>query len=117
MGELLLATILGVGGDVSATSMQVIIALDGDADVRTVIYECEGVQPFAVKYLNASPNFLAILPVAGSELVFVSVLSGSGARYVAASYEWSTKGSDATFSDLQNPQSEPVSCSERIETP
>jgi membrane-bound inhibitor of C-type lysozyme len=118
MGELLLASILGIGGDVSATSMQVMIAMSGDAAVKTAIYECEGVaEPFAVKYLNSNPNFLAIVPVGGAELIFVNVLSGSGARYVAGSFEWSTKGSDATFSDLQHPDSAPVTCLERVETP
>jgi len=117
MGELLLASILGIGGDVSATSMQVMIAMSGDAEVRSVVYECEGVEPFAVKYLNSNPNFLAIVPVGGADLIFVNVLSGSGARYVAGSFEWSTSGSDASFSDLQHPDSAPVACLERVETP
>jgi membrane-bound inhibitor of C-type lysozyme len=118
MGELLLATILGIGGGVSATSMQVMLELGGNAELKSVIYECEGVaEPFAVEYLNSDPNFLAIVPVGGSKLVFVNVVSGSGARYVAGSFEWFTSGSDASFSDLQQPDSAPVACLERVETP
>ena len=98
MGELLLATILGIGGDVSATSMQVMLRIER---------RCRGqVRHLRVRrrrgtvrreYLNSDPNFLAIVPVGGSKLVFVNVLSGSGARYVAGSFEWFTKGSDATL--------------------
>lgn len=117
MGELLLATILGIG-DVSATSMQVMLELGGNAEIKSVVYECEGVaEPFAVEYLNSDPNFLAIVPVAGAKVVFVSVLSGSGARYAAGPFEWSTKGSDASFSDLRQPDAAPVICLERVETP
>ena len=50
-------------------------------------------------------------------MVFVDVLSGSGARYVAGQFEWFTKGSDATFSDVQHATSAPVTCLERVETP
>ena len=118
MGDLLLASILGIGGDVSATSMQVMLELGGNAELKSVSYECEGVaEPFTVEYLNSDPNFLAIVPVGGSKLVFVNLLSGSGARYAAGSFEWLTKGSEASFSDLQQPDSTPVSCLERTETP
>jgi membrane-bound inhibitor of C-type lysozyme len=67
------------------------------AFTRTVVrYKCDavGVQlglpsgPFSVEYINASGNSLAILPVSGSSLVFVSVLSASGARYAAQRYVW-----------------------------
>lgn len=117
MGELLLATILGIGGDVSATSMQVMIEAGGNAEIKTVTYACDGVEPFAVEYLNSANNFLAVLPVAGARVIFVNVVSGDGARYVAGPYEWFTKGSDATFSDVQQPDSPPVTCMEWVDTP
>lgn len=117
MGDVLLAGILGLGGDLGATSMQVVIALTGDAEQRTVRYQCDGVEPFAVEYLNASPNFLAIVPVDGAQLLFVNVAAGSGARYVAGTYEWWTKGSEATFADIQQPDAVPLSCLEMSETP
>lgn len=113
-----LAAILGIGGDLGAASAQVVLALTGDAETRTVRYECEGVaEPFAVQYINAAPNFLAIVPVSGGQLVFVNVTAASGARYVASQYEWWTKGSDVTFADLQQPDAEPVTCLEMTETP
>lgn len=105
MPEAALAAILGLGGNLGATSTQVILALTGDAQTHTVRYECEGVaEPFAVQYINAAPNFLAIVPVGGSKLVFVNVAAASGARYVAGQYEWWTQGSDVTFADLRRTQ-------------
>lgn len=118
MGDVLLAAILGIGGDASAAATQIVLALTGDAQTHTVRYECEGVeQPIAVKYINAAPNFLALVPLNGSELVFVNVIAASGARYAAGQYEWWTKGSEATFADLQQPDAAPVACSEINETP
>ena len=117
MGDVLLAGILGLSGDLGATSMQVVIALTGDAERKTVRYQCDGVEPFAVEYLNAAPNFLAIVPVDGAQLLFVNVFAASGARYVAGTYKLWTNGSEATFADLQQPDAAPVSCLEISETP
>ena len=100
--------------DVSA---QVILSLTGDFQQTTHTYQCEGIeQPFAVQFINADPNFLAIVPVGPQKMVFVNVMSASGAKYVAGQYEFWTKGSEATLSDLQaDPQS--VNCSEVNDTP
>jgi membrane-bound inhibitor of C-type lysozyme len=118
MPEAALAAILGIGGNLGATSTQVILALTGDAQTQMVRYECGGVaEPFAVQYIDAAPNFLAVVPVGGAEVVFVNVTAASGARYVAGQYEWWTKGSDATFVDLQQPDAETVTCLEVTETP
>ena len=118
MDAIALAAILGVGGDLGVSSTQVVLALTGDAQTHTIRYECDGVaEPFAVQYINAAPNFLAIVPAGGSQLVFANVVAASGARYVAGQYEWWTKGSDATFADLQQPDAEPVTCLEVSETP
>jgi membrane-bound inhibitor of C-type lysozyme len=112
-----LAAILGVGGDVTGSSVQVMIALSGDAERRIVRYECDGVQPFAVEYVNAAPNFLALVPVEGHTMVFANVAAASGARYVAGSYEWWTRGAEATFADTLRTDAEPVTCLEHSETP
>ena len=77
-----LAAILGIADPGAATSTQVLIALSGDAERKTVAYECEGVTPFKVEYINAGQNFLAVVPVNGFSVVFVNVLAASGARYV-----------------------------------
>ena len=47
---------------------------------------------FQVEYFNGDGNSLAVLPINGRSLVFANVLSGSGARYVAARYIWSDGG-------------------------
>jgi membrane-bound inhibitor of C-type lysozyme len=113
-----LATILGMGGDPSGTSVQVAIALSGDAERRAVRYECEGIpDPVVVQYVNANPNFLALVPVGGHTIVFVNVAAASGARYVAGAYEWWTKGSDATFADTLQADLASVACLEASETP
>lgn len=119
MGDILTtaAALLGLGSPNVETSMQVVIGLSGNAERNVVTYECDGVEPFSVAYLNAQPNFLAFVPVGGNDLVFVNVLAASGARYVSGSYEWWTKGSDATFADLSQPDAEPVACLEVTETP
>jgi len=100
--------------DVSA---QVVLSLTGDFQRTTHTYQCEGLEPFAVDFINAEPNFLAIVPIGPRKLVFVNVLSGSGAKYVAGQYEFWTKGTDATLTDLQADPQTPVNCSEATETP
>ena len=99
--------------DVSA---QVVLSLSGDFQKTTHQYQCEGLDPFTVEFINADPNFLAIVPVGPRKLVFVNVMAADGAKYVAGKYEFWTRGADATLSDLQaDPQS--VECSEVNETP
>ena len=99
--------------DVSA---QVVLSLTGDFEKTTHQYQCEGLEPFTVEFINAEPNFLAIVPVGPRKMVFVNVISADGAKYVAGQYEFWTRGSDATLTDLQaDPQS--VECTEAVETP
>ena len=99
--------------DVSA---QVVLSLTGDFQKTTHQYQCEGLEPFTVEFINADPNFLAIVPVGPRQMVFVNVISADGAKYVAGQYEFWTRGPDATFTDLQaDPQS--VECTEATETP
>ncbi len=100
--------------DVSA---QLVLNLNSNFERNRVEYHCEGLEPFAVDFINAAPNFLALVPVAGEKRVFVSVLSGSGAKYVSGQYEFWTKGGEATLTDLQADPQAPVSCSEANETP
>jgi membrane-bound inhibitor of C-type lysozyme len=107
------AALMG-GVDVSAA---VILNLSGDFERKVVEYHCGEADPMTVEYINAAPNFLAILPVGGQKLVFVTVLSGSGARYAAGQFEWWTKGPEGTLSDLTTPDADPLVCSEASETP
>jgi membrane-bound inhibitor of C-type lysozyme len=48
---------------------------------------------FQVEYINAGAISLAVLPVNGKQLVFASVISGSGARYAANRFIWWDAGS------------------------
>jgi membrane-bound inhibitor of C-type lysozyme len=119
MEELIaLAAVLGMGGDPAGTSVQLSIALSGDAERRTVRYECEGIEDLvAVQYVNAAPNFLALVPLGGHTIVFVNVVAADGARYVAGQYEWWSRGAEAGFSDATQPDAAPVRCFEHTETP
>ena len=54
-----------------------------DAEKRIINYTCENADPFSVEYINAAPNFLALVPVDGQTMVFSAVISASGVRYVA----------------------------------
>lgn len=68
---------------------------------RHANYDCGSVGKLAVTYINADPNFLALVPVPQQPqpLVFTSVISGSGARYAAGKYVWWTKGNSASLYD------------------
>ena len=74
---------------------------------RVIDYQCDALgaslglpaSRFSVEYLNSDSNSLAILPVAGRSLIFVSVISASGARYAAQRYIWwEAAGRSITFS-------------------
>ena len=110
----LAAAALLSGADVSAA---LTISLPGNVERNVVQYDCEGLDAFNVDYVNAEPNFLALLPINGQRMVFVSVATGSGARYVAGQYEWVTKGSEAIFTDTMTADGQPVTCTEHSETP
>lgn len=95
------------------------LGVTGDAEIKTVKYDCDHHDPITVQYLNAAPNFLALVPVTEGILAFVNVISGSGAKYVAGKYEWWTKGNDATLHDVtEGLDAAPVlTCSEEVDTP
>jgi membrane-bound inhibitor of C-type lysozyme len=107
------AAMLG-GLDVSAA---VILNFGGNFERSIVQYDCGTDDPLGVEYINAAPNFLAIVPVDGQKLVFVTVLSASGARYAAGEYEWWTRGGEASLANLARPEDEPLTCTEISETP
>ncbi len=84
-------------------------------------YDCGTETPLVVTYINANPNFLAILPVADEpqELVFASVISASGARYASGQWVWWSKGSDASLYDttLGEDAEAVLTCTEIHDTP
>jgi membrane-bound inhibitor of C-type lysozyme len=111
-----LATAAMLGNvDVSA---QVVLSLAGNFERNVVQYECEGIEELlTVDYINAEPNFLAVVPLAGQKRVFVAVAAASGVRYVSGQFEWWTKGSETTLTDIMVDEGEALSCLEHSETP
>ena len=114
MEALPLAAAMFGGLDVSSA---VILNFGGNFEQKVVQYNCGQEQPLNVKYVNAAPNYLAFLTVEDRTLVFVTVLSASGAKYAAGEYEWWSKGTEATLTNLTTPEAEPIACTEISETP
>jgi membrane-bound inhibitor of C-type lysozyme len=112
--------LLAAAPALAAVDLNVGINLSGDVQIVTAIYGCgEGTEPLTVKYINAAPNFFAIVPIDGQDLVFVNVVSASGAKYVSGEYEWWNKGADASLHNVtEGLDAAPVlSCSENVQTP
>ena len=90
-------------------------------DRRSVLYDCSEGEPFDVIYINAAPNFLALVPIEEEPefVVFASVISASGARYAAGKWIWWTQGVDASLYDTTLGEDAPavLTCSEFIQTP
>ncbi len=100
----------------AAASGEIKIQTAGKFERKTVTYDCAAGGRLKVVYINSDPNFLAILPVKGEpqDLVFASVLSGSGARYAAGKYIWWNKGNNGNlFDSTQGDNAPPVmSCTQ-----
>lgn len=102
------------------SAITITLGATGDFERKTVHYGCTGDQDsIAVDYLNAAPNYLALIPLDGTTLVFNTVLAASGAKYAAGKYVWWTKGNTASLYDLtQGENSKPIlTCNEVAETP
>ena len=77
----------------------------GKFESKTVKYQCDanGVKMglpagvFGVEYLNETANHLAVVPVKGRPTIFVTVPSGSGAKYAAQEFVWWEAGGGTTF--------------------
>lgn len=91
----------------------------GDIERNIGLYQCSDGQSLTVQYINAAPNFLAIVPVDGENHVFATTLSASGARYVSGPYEWWSHQGEATLRDLmQDEDAEPLmTCTQASNTP
>ncbi len=89
--------------------------LPGDATPsrETVGYAC-GERTISATYVNAGDNALALVAFDGNTVLMVSVLSGSGARYVGQQYQWWTKGKEASLYDLTKGEDGPpiATCTE-----
>lgn len=76
---------------------------DAEMTILSMEYQCDPDETYAVQYVNAGGNSLALVPIDGKERIFVNVIAASGARYVSGEYEWWTKGSSATLTNLSDP--------------
>ena len=100
--SLALATLLLTGLPASAAQSSLQIELTtADFERRVITYDCATETPVAVSYINAAPNFLALVPIAGETepRLFVSVIAGSGVRYVSGQWVWWSKGAEANLYD------------------
>jgi membrane-bound inhibitor of C-type lysozyme len=120
MIELLALPLLALATPAFAdVSVGIGLTIPGDAEIKSVAYDCEHHDPILVQYINAAPNFLALVPIEGKIMIFANTVSGSGAKYEAGQYIWWNKGTDATLSDVtEGLDAAPVlMCSEENNTP
>jgi membrane-bound inhibitor of C-type lysozyme len=79
------------------------------ATERTVHYRCHGSRPLTVRYINTTDgDALAYLEVDGRPHIFVTTLSGSGAKYVSGIYTWWNKGNQGTLWTSPDPNAPPA---------
>jgi membrane-bound inhibitor of C-type lysozyme len=113
--------LLAAPAGAAQSSLQIELGSGGDFERRIVTYDCATEAPLVVTYLNAAPNFLAIVPVAEEPepLVFAAVIAASGVRYTAGKWIWWSKGVDASLYDATlGEDAEPVlTCTEINNTP
>lgn len=98
---LTLATIIALAGP-GQSQTTLTLPLDR-ATLNEITYFCNGGAVVEVRYLNAGPNSLALLPIKGEQRIFVSMIAASGVRYVSGEYEWWSKGRDASLTNAMDP--------------
>jgi len=106
-----LVALLLLSGTAAASATTVTIDLPGEETPQTekVSYAC-GDKTVAATYINTTGNQFAVLELGDATVVVVTVMSGSGARYVGQHYEWWTKGDTATLTDLMQDPQKPIEC-------
>ncbi len=73
----------------------------------TVRYRCDEGKQLTARYFNSPDNQIAILRLDGKPLLFVTVLSASGARYAHGQHVWWTRGDDAMLQDITQGENAP----------
>ena len=103
--SLFTALFLLLASAASATDLTLHLSDPTPISRKTVTFNCDAqgaalglpAGPFSVEYVNGAGNSLAILPIEGRSLIFVSVLTGSGARYASGRYIWIDAGSRGVY--------------------
>ncbi|MDR5802421.1 MliC family protein [Caballeronia sp. LZ001] len=84
----------------TARAMPLTVPQIQTASTQTTRYDCKDGKSVSVQYTNArNYQSFAALTVDGRKLLFVNVIAGSGAKYVADQYTWWTKGPQANLYD------------------
>jgi membrane-bound inhibitor of C-type lysozyme len=84
----------------AALAMPLTVPQIQTASTQTTRYDCKDGKSVSVQYTNTrNHQSFAALTVDGRKLLFVNVMAGSGARYVADRYVWWTKGPQANLYD------------------
>lgn len=109
-----MAGILLLSAFAAASDLTIHLQGTGTIDRKMVKYQCDAQGAkiglpkgaFSVEYLNGAGNHLAVVPVKGNSMIFVTVPSGSGAKYAAEEFTWwEAGGRGTTFSsDFPGPQ-------------
>jgi membrane-bound inhibitor of C-type lysozyme len=106
---LALAVLLAASLPVRATTITLDLPGQDTPQTRKVAYTC-GTRNVAATYINTKGNQFAVVDLGDTTVAMVSVLSGSGARYVGQQYEWWTKGETAMLTDLRQAEPKPIEC-------
>ena len=93
---LVIAMLASASAAAAQATLSIPLKIGTTDSVLSQTYACGDAEAFAVQYVNAGANALAILPVDGEERIFVNVVSASGAKYVSGADVWWTKGDTAT---------------------
>lgn len=103
----------------ASATLTITLESTGDIERNIASYQCDNETTLVVQYINAAPNFLAILPVDGVNHVFATTVSASGARYISGPYEWWSHQGEATLRDLmQDEDAAPLAtCTSASNTP
>ena len=88
---------IGAGAAAADVSLSLGFKLGATDSVTSIKYDCGAGNAFAVSYMNAGPNALALIRIDGEDHIFVNVVSGSGSRYVAGAHVWWSKGDTSTL--------------------
>lgn len=100
LGYVLPAIAITAAGAVTASAeIALSLPLSAEASLASQVYQCGEDEPIKVHYINDAQNALALVPIDGKTVIFVSAISGSGARYVSGSLVWWSKGTTATLED------------------